>query len=177
MLRRPIGVLAAALAAVSITAAGITAAGITAAAAGTSAQARHGTEHFSFWFTSTKTLEASVIATGLFTDGGTTNLETGSATAPLKVKLGAGTIWLRISGIAPKTRLPRSTCLSTATSHGTYTLARGTGKYAGIHGSGSFSLIFRAVHQRTANGACSDTKPITAAQGAIRLSGPATLRS
>jgi hypothetical protein len=162
------------LAAIAVAATAISLTCITAASAGPSPGAsERGTEHFTFMVTLTGTGVASVIATGLFTDGGSVDL--GSA-GPLKMKLGAGTIRLTTTNeVGSGVKYNRKTCLQTLTGRGIYRLSHGTGKYAGIHGSGSFTTTIRSVLPRRASGACATGRRPLAFQGVVTLSGPATL--
>jgi hypothetical protein len=149
--------------------AAIAALAITAAA---TASASTTTEHFSFIDTSDSSQAASAIATGAFTDGGTTVLNRGSDT----MRLSNGTIKIEIHFThAPKTNANPTTCLVTENSSGTYTLANGTGTYKGISGSGHFA---QAAHQvgPTTHGKCSLTSgnPI-ASQQTVTASGPVSL--
>jgi len=152
-----------------------TATGIAAASAQTSAPVSHrGSEHFTIILTSTRSGVTSVIATGLFTDGGTMNLFSGGPSA--EMKLGAGTIRLTPkSPRPPRSKTDPGTCLTTTSEHGTYRLSHGTGRYAGIRGSGHFSVTDRAISHRKPNGACVTTRAPIAVQVIFSLSGSATL--
>jgi hypothetical protein len=67
-----------------------------------------------------------------------------------------------------------STCLSTGSSNGNYTLSGGTGKYRRISGSGHYTLNIVEI-QAKVNGACSQSRPPVAFQQVITASGPASL--
>jgi len=66
------------------------------------------------------------------------------------------------------------TCLGQATLKGTYTISHGTGKYAGISGSGTllFSTLF--IEAR-ASGACTTRTPPVALQVILKESGSVSL--
>lgn len=149
--------------------------GIAAAAAEPSVPASPGsTEHFTFMLTST-TGVGSIIATGQFTDGGTMNLF--SAGPSSEAKLGGGTIRITPSGrpaFSSKTDL--ATCLRSLSEHGTYRLSHGTGRFAGIRGSGHFTATDRVVSHHKRNGGCVSNRHPLAIQAIITFSGPATLR-
>jgi hypothetical protein len=153
--------------------AAITVGGVsTAAALGAPAHSStHGAERFVFVGTSVKTGLFSVIATGLFTDGGTINIFSSKP----EIRLGAGTLRFRDMDKRGRVRLNRATCLLTIAGHGTYTLSHGTGKYAGVSGAGRFSTIGRAVERRKADGTCASSHPL-AFQGIVTLTGSVTER-
>jgi hypothetical protein len=125
--------------------------------------------------------QTSVIATGVFTDGGSIpprhGVHIGNGTRLMTVgtmKLGLGTIRLTTS-LAPGGSVQSpGTCLFSTSAHGTYTLGRGTGQYVGIRGSGRFSSTSRVVLRREANGECIGRHPL-ATQVVVMLSGPVTL--
>jgi hypothetical protein len=139
---------------------------------------RHGSEHFTFMATFVKAgdgrIGASIIATGLFTDGGTINLHTLRRSA--QMKLGRGTIRLTTTGgSGTGTKVNPSTCLTTLTSSGTYKLSHGTGRYAGIGGSGHFTAAVHSVLARKRDGTCVLNRDL-AYQAVVTLTGTATLR-
>jgi hypothetical protein len=171
MRRAPAKLLAIVLAAITLS--GI---GIAAASAQPSAPAsHHGTEHFTFMLTSTPGV-GSVIATGMFTDGGTMNLFSGGPSA--EMKLGAGTIKVTPSSRrGPTSKTNDATCLTTTSERGTYRLSHGTGRFAGIHGSGRFTAIDHVVSHHKRGGGCVSNRPPLAFQAIITLSGPVTLRN
>jgi hypothetical protein len=168
MRRAPAKLIAIVLAAITVTGTGIA-----AASAQPSASASHrGTEHFTFMLTS-RTGVGSVIATGLFTDGGTMNLFGEGPSS--EVKLGAGTIRVTPNG-HPSSKSDLATCLTTISERGTYKLSRGTGRYAGIRGSGHFTATDHTLSRRNHNGGCITDRPPLALQVIITFSGSATLR-
>jgi hypothetical protein len=174
MLRVPAKIIAV------VTAAAIGGATITAASAHMSTSAsRHGREHFTLMAalagrTADAPFEASIIGTGLFTDGGTIDITKREQSAVMK--LGQGTIRLTTtggSGSAPKVN--RSTCLTIQTGSGTYKLGHGTGRYAGISGSGHFATTVHFVSARKPDGNCALNREL-AYQVVVTLTGTATLR-
>jgi hypothetical protein len=130
----------------------------------------HGTEHMTYVGNSVTSGVYSVIATGVFTDGGSINL---SAQTGL-IKLGAGSITVQPKFGKMTQRFNKRTCLLTMTGSGTYKIVKGTRRYAGITGSGHFKTVDEQVNARKANGTCSTTREL-AFQGAITLTGPVTL--
>ena len=170
MLRAPAKVIAAAAAAVAISGATITVAYARPAMPGL----RHGSERITIMATVAKTSEASIIATGVFTDGGTINIGVRGRSA--EMKLGGGTIRLTTTGGSGRgAEINHKTCLTTLTASGTYRLSDGTGKYAGIRGSGHFSTAARSVSPRKRDGSCALSREL-AYQAVVTLTGPATLR-
>jgi hypothetical protein len=173
MLRAPAKVIAAA-----VTAAAIGGTTITAASAHVSISAsRHGREHFTLMAALARTadasIEASIIGTGLFTDGGTIDISKRARSA--EMKLGRGTIRLTTTGGSGSvSNVKPSTCLTTQTASGTYKLSQGTGKYAGISGSGHFTTTVHFVLARYRDGSCSLNREL-AYQAVVTLTGTATL--
>jgi hypothetical protein len=131
MRRVPARLIAIGFAALAVTGTGIAGASVQPSASAS----HHGTERITLMLTSAKGI-ASVIATGLFTDGGTVNVFSAGPSAELKLE--AGTIRLDpTSHVGPSSRTSPGTCLTTVTERGTYKLSRGTGRYAGIRGYGA----------------------------------------
>jgi hypothetical protein len=165
MLRHAARLLAAVLAAA--TAGG---ASLAVAASQPAGVARHGTEELVLMGTSPRSVTLSVIATGLFTDGGVISLSSG------KARLGAGAFRIHTKTQPERDKLSRRTCLQTITARGSYTMNHGSGKYTRISGSGRFVLRHLAVYSRNANGECALSHPI-ATQFIITLRGAVTLGS
>jgi hypothetical protein len=168
---------AARLATAVLSVAAISGTSIAAAAPPQQQSAKQGAEHLVIMGISARSGALSVIATGLFTDGGTASLL--PPEPYLVLKLGAGSIRLTARGAA-KFKLDRATCLVTISGHNTYTLGHGTGKYAGIRGSGRFTITGSQVIRRKAGGACESERPtshLKAEQLIIALTGSATFRS
>jgi hypothetical protein len=135
---------------------------ITAASASTSSTI----EHFQFVTTSTSSPTASAIGWGVFTAGGTININSGLIRFP------RGTfraIHHRTSGVS---EVNRKTCLLISVEHGTYKLADGTGKYRHIGGRGTYTSRVRAVLRRNASGRCAQSKLPRAFQQMINARGP-----
>jgi hypothetical protein len=131
-----------------------------------------GTEHFSFIDTSnTNSQTYSAIATGAFTAGGTAVLPAGKGT----LRFGGGTIkvTVKLKG-APKTTSNLKACVYTFAESGTYTIVSGTGDYAGITGSGKFTLKGTAVGP-IVKGKCSTKANTVGSQAIITASGPVSL--
>jgi hypothetical protein len=173
MLRAPAKVIAAVVTATAIGSVTITAA---SAHMSTSA-ARHGREHFTLMAAVPRTADASVnasiIGTGLFTDGGTIDITKRARSA--EMNLGRGTIRLTTTGGSGGVfKANPSTCLTTQTATGTYKLSHGTGKYAGISGSGHFTTSVHFVSARNRDGSCSPNREL-AYQAVVTMTGTATL--
>ena len=162
---RPTGAAGAVVMAGAIAAMGITAA---SAAARTAVS---GTEHFQIMSTSATSKTSSIIATGLFTAGGTDTHTTSSTDT---VKFPNGTFVITHSKGTGTQTLDPKTCLFTGNLKGTYTLGSGTGAYAKLTGSGTYQLSFLGIAAQS-GGKCSMTLPPTSFQQVIRASGPVTL--
>jgi hypothetical protein len=128
------------------------------------------TEHFSFITTSITGNSFSAIATGAFTDGGTATLPSGKGT----LKLSGGTIKVTAKSGRAKNNFNAKTCLATTVQPGTYTIVSGTRRYAGISGSGKYTVTFTQVGA-IVGGKCSMKASPVASQGIILASGPVTL--
>lgn len=166
MFRTAVAVLTALIASATVSGASVA-----AASGATSHSSRHGPERFALVGTSTKSGLFSVIATGLFTDGGTVNIFASRPT----IKLGAGTLRFHDVDRPGKVTFNKATCLETITGRGTYKLSHGTGKYAGISGSGRFVTVGHAVFRHKPSGTCATSRPL-AFQGTITLTGSVTER-
>ncbi len=162
-MRRALGAAAGTLAFAAV----VAGSSITAASASTTnASAGSRTEHFQFVTTSASSPRASAIAWGVFTAGGTININSGLIRFP------RGTfraIHHRTSGVS---ELNRKTCLLVAVEHGTYRLADGTRRYRHISGRGTYTSRVRAVLRRNAKGRCSQSKLPRAFQQMINARGP-----
>lgn len=145
----------------------ITVSGVAAAAAHTNAS---GTEQFQLMSTSATSSTSSIIARGVFTAGGVDHA--GSKVDTAVFSNGSFKI-AHSKGTGSQSFNPK-TCLMTVNQHGTYTLSGGTGKYAGISGSGTYQVSILAVGARS-GGTCSKTKPPVAFQQIIKASGPVKL--
>ena len=77
------------------------------------------------------------------------------------------------TGPATQTLNPK-TCLLTVTGHGTYKISGGTGAYANITGSGTYTLSILAIVPKS-GGKCSTTMPPATFQQIIKASGPVSL--
>jgi len=139
---------------------------LTGAAFGSGAS---GTEHLIFMTTATSGDRFNVIATGVFTAGGTATLPSGKGT----LRFPTGTIETTSKSSKPINTSNLKTCYGTLPQKGTYTIVDGTGAYKGISGSGKFTVSLREVIP-IVNGKCHGLKPV-AAQGIVTGSGPLTL--
>jgi hypothetical protein len=132
--------------------------------------ARTGTEHVQVMTTS-PTAPAAAIASGLFTGAG--RAELGSAPVG-KFVFPGGTISVVHKPGRTSQHVSVSTCLNSITQTGTYRIRGGTGKYAHISGHGTYRLSLLFIAAR-AGGHCAQSKPPTAYQELLELSGPARL--
>jgi hypothetical protein len=138
------------IAVVGAAAAAMIASGTGLALAGTSPvhrPAASGTEHFSLMTTQPSASKYVVIASGLFTAGGT---DTSGNTVD-SVRLTGGTF--KINHNFPthvvKEQFNQKTCLVTFVVTSKFTVEDGTGKYKGITGSGSARISGLAIARRT----------------------------
>jgi len=156
--------------ALAATAAAIaTAAGVTAASAGpTATHTASGTEYFQVMSTATAPGPASVIARGVFTAAGQTRLGDAKVSS---ITFPGGTIVLSHRQAHGSERFSPASCLSLVSQSGSYRIVRGTGRYAGISGHGTYQLSLEIVAAR-AGGRCSSARPPLAQQELLRLSGP-----
>ena len=156
--------------ALAATAAAIaTTTGVTAASAAPAARhAASGTEYIQVMSASVAPGPASAIARGVFTAAGQARLgdaRVGTITFP------GGTIVLSHRPGRSTSRFYPGGCLSVISQSGSYQIVRGTGRYAGISGHGTYQLSLEIVAAR-AGGHCSSAKPPLAQQELLRLSGP-----
>ena len=160
------------LAATGVTAA-IAATGVTAASASPAApRAASGTEYIQVMSTAPAAPgPASAIARGVFTAGGLARL--GNARVGT-IAFGGGTIVLSHHARHGSSQFDPKGCLSVVSQSGTYQIVRGTGRYAGISGHGTYQLSLEIVAAR-AHGGCSSVQPPVAQQELLRLAGPVRL--
>ena len=155
--------------ALAATAAAIaTATGVTAASAAPAARPASGTEYIQVMSASVAPGPASAIARGVFTAAGHARLggaRAGTITFP------GGTIVLSHRPSRSTSRFYPAGCLSVISQSGSYRIVRGTGRYAGISGHGTYQLSLEIVAAR-ANGRCSSARPPLGQQELVRLSGP-----
>ena len=162
-MRRALGAAAGTLAFAAV----VAGSSITAASASTmSASTRSATEHFQFVGISAASPRATAIAWGVFTAGGTINLNSGL------IRFRPGTFRAIHHQTSSMSQLNRRTCLLVSVEHGTYKLADGTGRYRHISGRGTYTSRVRAVLRRNAKGRCSQSKPPRTFQQSIRARGP-----
>jgi len=149
--------------------AGITVTGVTVASAAPAAAT--GTEYIQVMSASVTpglTGPASAIARGVFTAAGQARLggaRAGTLTFP------GGTIVLSHRAAKDSSRFYPAGCLSVISQSGSYRIVRGTGRYAGISGHGTYQLSLEIVAARV-GGRCSSARPPLAQQELLRLSGP-----
>lgn len=134
------------------TAAIITGAAMTAANASPAIPAASGTEHLHLMTTMPSASRFSVIATGVFTAGGTD--VSGRTTDKLELPGGAFKVnhGGRIHVITEK--LNQKTCLGDFVAKADLTIGDGTGRYKGISGTGQ-AVLSELFIARRSKGACS----------------------
>ena len=152
----------------AMAAAGVTAADVTAASASpATSRAASGTEYVQVMSTGSSG-PASAIARGVFTAAGQAYL--GDARVG-KIIFPGGTIVLSHHTVHGSSQFDPKGCLSAVSQEGTYQIVRGTGRYAGISGHGTYQLSLEIVAARV-RGDCSSAQPPVAQQQLLRLSGP-----
>lgn len=161
--RRLLGAAGAVVAAAALAVTGFTAA--SASSAGVS-----GTEYVQLMSTSATSTTESVIVHGVFTDYGVDY--SGNTVDTIVLQKGSFKV-AHSQGTGPQYFNPR-TCLNVIDQHGTYKIFHGTGKYAGIRGSGRYHLSLLFIAARV-SGKCSQTAPPVAFQEIITASGPVSL--
>ena len=155
--------LAAAAAAITVTA-GVT----TASAAPTASHTASGTEYIQVMSASVTPGPASAIARGVFAAAGQVRLGDAKDST---ITFPGGTVVLSHRPAANSSRFYPEGCLSVVSQTGSYRIVRGTGRYAGISGHGTYQLSLEIVAARS-HGDCSSSKPPVAQQELLRLSGP-----
>ncbi|HEY1323375.1 MAG TPA: hypothetical protein VGF32_24165, partial [Streptosporangiaceae bacterium] len=131
------------LALAAIATAGITATGVTVASAAPAAAS--GTEYIQVMSASVAPGPASAIARGVFTAVGQARL--GGARAGT-IRFPGGTIVLNHRPAKGSSRFYPAGCLSVISQSGSYRIVRGTGRYAGISGHGTYQLSLEIVAAR-----------------------------
>ena len=167
-MRKPVTLaLAAAAAAITATA------GVTAASAAPAAtHAASGTEYIQVMSTATGSSgPASAIARGVFTAAGQTQLGNAKVST---IRFPGGTIVLSHRQAHGSERFSPASCLSLVSQSGSYRIVRGTGRYAGISGHGTYQLSILAIGARS-GGKCSQSKPPVTFQQIIKAQGPVSL--
>ncbi len=140
--------------------------GLTAASAGDGAAAGR-TEAFRM-VSGQVSGKASVVATGAFTAGGRTNLNTNVAT----LRFYRGSFQVNPHATQTHVHIDPRTCVLNAFQEGTYRIGHGTGRFARINGSGTYVAEILGVLARNARGKCSESKPPRALQQVVTAHGP-----
>ncbi len=112
--------------------------------------------------------KGSVIATGAFTAGGTTNLNTSVAT----VRFSGGSFRINPRSTQIHLHVDHRTCVLNALQEGTYRIGHGTGRFAHIKGSGTYVDQILGLLVRNTRGNCTKSKPPRALQQVITAHGP-----
>lgn len=131
-------------------------------------QAKAPTEWFKTMSIATTSGAADVIATGAFTAGGTTNVNTKVIT----FNFTKGILHLYYHNTKITQSFNRSNCLYNWAQRGVYTVSHGTGNYTGVTGSGTYTGLWIGVYGRNQQGKCSDAGNPLAVQYTITAHGP-----
>ena len=158
-------IIAAATTAIAISGAGMAAASARPAAATT--------EHFQEMAASPTSDKASVIIYGALTAAGV-DTQHNNNTDTFKFPGGSFLVTPKIT--SQHQHLNTATCLLTATLNISYKISHGTGKYAGITGSGHATISDLEITARDSHGACTLSKTLLAQQVFASGQGPVTLR-
>ena len=143
-----------------------------------------GTEIFTAGTTSLTVIGSNVQklplrALGAFTDAGYITIQTGANAADKVITFPDGTIKLTsTSRSTPKQGVNSTNCRAhESLTGGTYKIIGGTGKYAGITGSGTADVTVTATLPRTKDGKCNMARTVqpTSAQETIAAHGPIKL--
>jgi hypothetical protein len=126
------------------------------------------TEHFQVMSTAATSNKQSLIATGEFTAGGTdiVGRTTDKAVFP------GGTFTIKHHSNVFTANVNSHTCLFTETQRGTYRLGHGTGRYAGISGSGRWVVHILGVFARDSKGRCTHLSAPRTFQAVFTAAGP-----
>ncbi|HEY3734115.1 MAG TPA: hypothetical protein VGL63_09380 [Streptosporangiaceae bacterium] len=139
-----------------------------ASASTTSARPATPVEHFQIMSTSSTASTNSLVAWGAFAGGGTDIVHAnGSET----YRFANGSFVVVPTPGSVKSFTDSKTCFSRVMVQGTYVISQGTGKFAGITGSGTARVSLLSAEPRV-NGACSATAAPTSFQELVQLSGP-----
>jgi hypothetical protein len=160
------------LAAAVVSAAAIAIGGADAVAASTTTAATR-TEQFQEVVTSATSNKANVIAYGAFTASGT---DTEHANNTDTFAFPGGSFLATLAYTGATQHLNKATCLLTQTIRATYKISHGTGKFAGISGSGRATVSDLEILARNSHGTCSQSKTPVAQQVVASGRGPVTLR-
>ena len=143
--------------------------GVTVASASpVTRQAVSGTEYVQIMSTSGP---ASAIARGVFTAAGQARV--GDARGGT-IAFPGGTIVLSHRSAKSSSHFYPAGCLSLISQSGSYRIVRGTGRYAGISGHGTYQLSLEFISAQS-HGQCTSGRPPVAQQELLRLSGPVRL--
>jgi hypothetical protein len=155
-----------AVAVLAVAAAAIAGGSGAASAAASPVQVHSSAEHFRIVSTQVASRRLSVIATGTFTAGGYETPRHGEDV----IVFPGGTLTLKLSENSGSGSAS-STCLFTQTGRGRFTIGHGTGRYAGITGSGKARTSSIAVTARNAAGKCIHLNHPVAYQAMITANG------
>ena len=161
-------IIAAATTAMAISGAGMAA----ASARPTGAATATATEHFQEMAASPTSDKASVIIYGALTAAGVDTQHNNNTDT---FKFPGGSILITPKITSQHQHLSTATCLLTATLNISYKISHGTGKYAGISGSGHATISDLEITARDSHGACTLSKTLLAQQVLVRGQGPVTL--
>jgi len=129
-----------------------TGAGLGVASASQASPAASGTEHFYLMTTQPSASRYTVIASGVFTAGGTDI----SGNTTDKLNLPGGTIKIHHSGRIHilVQKFDAKTCLAHFKGTATFTVGGGSGAYKGISGSGKATVNVLEIAKRNSKGQC-----------------------
>jgi hypothetical protein len=172
MRTRAIALTTAAVAAASLAMTGTSLAAASPARTAAAA-AKTGTEYIQEMSASATSPVSQVVAYGMFTAAGTDTQAPAGNSDTLRFPGGTFVATYKVTGA--RNRVDPGTCVSTLVLDISYKLGKGTGKFAGITGSGHATNTQITLAARGAHGGCSATRAI-AQQSLIEASGPVALK-
>jgi hypothetical protein len=121
------------------------------------------------------------VATGVFKATGTVQARSTASSAPLRARFPGGTFLIsQVSAGKETGAINPTTCAAAYTDTGLkYKIGSGTGKYAGIAGSGTANIKFSGTLPKLSNGKCNESTTAVPMAGTalsvVHASGPVTL--
>ena len=158
----------AAAAVAAVTAGSLSLGVVPAASAAPVAKSSARTEAFQIVSTSARSSRAPIIAYGAFAAHGVDH----QGDKYDKIVTKRGTFRIYHSTGHGTTKLNPESCVIRVRQHGSYRISRGTGRFAGLTGHGTYRFWLVGIAARTSSGRCSEKKAPVAFQEVIRARGP-----
>ncbi len=139
-----------------------------------------GTEHFQVMSTATSNSPKSpLIAWGVFTGAGVDRQISSNASGTKGVDafiFANGKFTVKHTAKTQKQSFNARTCFYSFSQTGVFTLSRGTGKYKGISGSGTFALTVIGIGPKLKSGACNPNQNARSIANQQEIVGNASVR-